>query len=74
MEEEKRTSQLGSARSSVGRAMRSDKIRTYNFSRNQIKDHRIDKSFNLDKIMAGDLTDMLLELTVLDNPPESSTP
>jgi peptide chain release factor 1 len=66
MEEDKRSSQIGSARSSIGNAQRADKIRTYNYSRNQVKDHRIDKSFNLDKIINGDLTDMLLELTVLD--------
>ena len=68
LEEEKRTSQIGSARSSIGQAMRADKIRTYNYARNQVKDHRIDKSFNLDKIINGDLTDMLLELTILDQP------
>ena len=69
LEEEKRSTQIGSARSSIGQAMRADKISThYNYSRNQVKDHRIDKSFNLDKIMNGDLTDMLLELTVLDQP------
>ncbi|HAP37334.1 MAG: Peptide chain release factor 1 [Candidatus Shapirobacteria bacterium GW2011_GWE1_38_92] len=66
IEEEKRSNQVGSARSAIGQALRADKIRTYNYARNQVKDHRIDKSFNLDKILAGDLKDMLLELTVLD--------
>jgi len=66
IEEEKRSNQVGSARSAIGQALRADKIRTYNYARNQVKDHRIDKSFNLDKILAGDLEDMLLELTVLD--------
>ncbi len=71
IEEEKRIAAQGSNREKVGLAMRADKIRTYNYSRNQVKDHRIDQSFNLDKVMAGDLTDLLLELTVLDQPEES---
>lgn len=66
MEEDKKIAQIGSSREKVGLAMRADKIRTYNYQRNQVKDHRIDKEFNLSKVMDGDLTDMLLELTVLD--------
>lgn len=66
IEEEKRSSQIGSARSSIGQAMRADKIRTYNYQRNQVKDHRINKDFNLDKITSGDLTDLILELSILD--------
>lgn len=66
IEEEKRTSQISGARSSRGQGLRAEKIRTYNYSRNQIKDHRINKSFELDKTMDGDLTDLLLELSVLD--------
>ena len=66
IEEEKKTSQIGTARSSIGQALRADKIRTYNYPRNQIKDHRINKSFNLDQTLNGDLTDLLLQLSVLD--------
>ncbi|MBU1118088.1 PCRF domain-containing protein [Patescibacteria group bacterium] len=66
MEEDKKISQLGSTRDKVGLAMRADKIRTYNFARNQVKDHRINKDFPLTKCINGDLTDLLLELTVLD--------
>jgi peptide chain release factor 1 len=68
MEEEKRISASGSTRDKIGLAMRADKIRTYNYSRNQIKDHRINKEFNLSKCLDGDLTDLLLELTVLSSP------
>lgn len=68
IEESKRTSQIGSARNSIGQADRADKIRTYNYPRNQVKDHRINKDFNLSKVMDGDLEDLLLELTVLDQP------
>jgi len=66
IEEAKKTNQIGSARTSIGQAGRADKIRTYNYSRNQIKDHRINKDFNLNKCLDGDLSDLLLELTVLD--------
>lgn len=66
IEEEKRSSQISGARQSRGQGLRAEKIRTYNFPRNQIKDHRINKSFELDKTMQGDLTDLLLELSVLD--------
>jgi peptide chain release factor 1 len=69
IEEDKKTNQIGSARSSIGSAQRADKIRTYNYARNQIKDHRIDKSFNnLDRMLQGELEDLFLELTVLDQP------
>jgi peptide chain release factor 1 len=67
IEEEKKISQIGTARSSIGQALRADKIRTYNYPRNQIKDHRINKEFNLQKTLDGDLFDLLLELTVLDS-------
>lgn len=71
MEEEKKMAQISGTRSSIGQGNRADKIRTYNFPRNQIKDHRIDKSFNLEKTIQGDLDDLLLELSVLDNPSDN---
>ena len=71
MEEEKRAAQVAGGRSNISQSGRADKIRTYNYPRNQVKDHRIEKSFNnLDQIMAGYLDDLLLELTVLDQPIE----
>ncbi len=66
IEEDKKIKELGTTREKVGLAMRADKIRTYNYSRNQVKDHRIDKEFPLSKCLNGDLTDLFLELTVLD--------
>jgi len=73
MEEEKRTSQISAGRSGISQSGRADKIRTYNYPRNQVKDHRINKSFNsLDSIMQGNLDDLFLELTVLDQPAEEN--
>ncbi len=67
IEEEKRASQIAGGRSNISQSTRADKIRTYNYPRNQIKDHRLNKSFNnLNEIMQGHLDDLLLELTVLD--------
>ncbi len=67
LEEDKRVQELGTTREKVGLAMRADKIRSYNYPRNQIKDHRLDKDFPLQKILDGDMSDLILELSVLDS-------
>ncbi len=71
MEEEKKQAEISAGRAGISQSGRADKIRTYNYPRNQVKDHRIEKSFNnLDSIMQGNLDDLLLELTTLDQPIE----
>lgn len=56
LEEEEKQTELNKARSAVGRAMRSEKIRTYNFPQNRVTDHRIQKSWKaLDRILEGEL-------------------
>jgi peptide chain release factor 1 len=57
LEEEKRQSALDQTRrEAVGRGMRAEKIRTYNFPQNRVTDHRINKSFhNLEEILNGNL-------------------
>ena len=63
IEEEKRLETLGNARSAIGRGMRSEKIRTYNFPQNRVTDHRIQKSWkNLDKILEGNLLPIISAL------------
>jgi peptide chain release factor 1 len=52
---EKATSQAD-YRSPIGRGMRAEKIRTYNFPQNRVTDHRLNKSWhNLDSIIEGKL-------------------
>lgn len=59
-EEEKKAAAVGAARSVVGRGMRAEKIRTYNFPQNRVTDHRINKSFhNLEDIVDGKLDKIL---------------
>lgn len=66
LEEEKKQAQLSQARSVVGRAMRSEKIRTYNFPQNRVTDHRIGKSWkNLDRILEGELLPVVKSLALL---------
>ncbi|MBI2405825.1 PCRF domain-containing protein [Candidatus Microgenomates bacterium] len=55
-EEEEKMRTIAGYRSVIGRGMRAEKIRTYNFPQSRITDHRIGKSWgNLEDVMEGNL-------------------
>lgn len=60
-----RENAVSEQRSVIGRGMRSEKIRTYNYPQNRVTDHRINKSWhNLEDIIDGKLhkiTEALLQ-------------
>lgn len=61
IEDEKRLAAVGEARSAIGRNMRAEKIRTFNYPQNRVTDHRINESwYSLERIMEGELTNVLL--------------
>ena len=62
-QEEEKIRTIAGYRSPIGRGMRAEKIRTYNFPQDRITDHRVKKSWgNLENIMNGNL-DKIIELT-----------
>lgn len=62
-QEEEKMRTIAGYRSVIGRGMRAEKIRTYNFPQSRVTDHRIGKSWgNLEAIVDGDL-DKIVELT-----------
>ncbi|MCL5435046.1 MAG: PCRF domain-containing protein [Patescibacteria group bacterium] len=57
----------------VGRGMRAEKIRTYNFPQDRLTDHRINKSWhNLEGILEGNLNQVIEDMQVLET--TSNTP
>ena len=64
----KKTAERDSQRKNmIGSGDRSEKIRTYNFPQNRVTDHRLNLSlYNLDRIMAGDMSDLVAALKDYD--------
>ena len=67
-EVEKQHGEIASLKATqVGRGMRAEKIRTYNFPQDRLTDHRINKSWHdLQGIMDGDLNDILSDMRSLE--------
>ena len=56
----KKEGTIAGYRSAIGRGMRAEKIRTYNFPQNRVTDHRLGQSWhNLEAIVDGDLSKIL---------------
>lgn len=64
VEVEKQHQEIAELKSTqVGRGMRNEKIRTYNFPQDRVTDHRIGKSYhNLPTFMDGEIDEMLSDL------------
>lgn len=60
---QKRTERDAKRKTMIGSGDRSQKIRTYNFPQNRVTDHRINLSlYSLDRIMAGDMSELVAAL------------
>jgi peptide chain release factor 1 len=60
IEEDKKQAAIGDARSNIGRNMRAEKIKTYNYPQSRVTDHRIHQSWhNLEGILEGDLDELI---------------
>jgi peptide chain release factor 1 len=66
-ESKKRAERDAKRKTMIGSGDRSEKIRTYNFPQNRVTDHRINLSlYTLDKIIAGDMGELLKSLKEYD--------
>jgi peptide chain release factor 1 len=66
-ESKKRAERDQKRKSMIGSGDRSQKIRTYNFPQNRVTDHRINMSlYNLDKIIDGDMSELIEALKTFD--------
>ena len=60
---QKRAERDSQRKTMIGSGDRSQKIRTYNFPQNRVTDHRINLSlYNLDRIMGGDMSELIAAL------------
>ncbi|MBK8463014.1 MAG: peptide chain release factor 1 [Nigerium sp.] len=68
LNDEQAAAQASASRKSQVRTVdRSERIRTYNYAENRIADHRIGyKAYNLDAVLAGDLTAVVAALQAAD--------
>ena len=75
IEQEKTLKTLDQQRSAaIGRGMRAEKIRTYNFPQNRVTDHRINKSWhNLEEILEGNLEEIITSCTDILSAPDPSS-
>ncbi len=67
-EVEKQHGEISSLKATqVGRGMRAEKIRTYNFPQDRLTDHRMNKSWHdLQSVMDGNLDDIMLKMQGLE--------
>lgn len=68
IEIEKRNEMISELKSTqVGKGMRAEKIRTYNFPQDRVTDHRINQSYhNLPAVMDGDIEKILIDIKTVE--------
>ena len=54
--EEEQKKRSTERREKIGSGDRNERIRTYNFPQNRLTDHRINQNFNLENVVAGNMT------------------
>jgi len=64
-QEAEKMAKFADYRSVIGGALRSEKIRTYNYAQNRVTDHRIKKKFRLEDIIEGKLGKIIQKLQEL---------
>jgi peptide chain release factor 1 len=75
-EVEKQHGEISSLKATqVGRGMRAEKIRTYNFPQDRLTDHRINKSWhNLEAILEGNFDQVITDMKVLETTSDTPNP
>lgn len=63
-EETKKEQTLAGYRSAIGRGMRAEKIRTYNYPKNRVTDHRLNKKFRLEDVIEGKLEKIIKDFRI----------
>lgn len=67
-QETEKMNTIAGYRSAIGRGMRSEKIRSYNYPQNRVTDHRLNKKWgNLESIVDGNLEKIFAETSELNS-------
>jgi peptide chain release factor 1 len=62
----RRESRDANRKSQVGSGDRSERVRTYNVPQNRVTDHRLKENYNFERVVEGDLDELLERLKRLD--------
>lgn len=62
MQNEKKRARDAARKSQVGTGDRSDRVRTYNFPQNRVSDHRLNKNYSLEHVIAGGMDQLIADL------------
>jgi peptide chain release factor 1 len=58
-DEQERAKRDSTRRTMIGSGDRNERIRTYNFPQNRCTDHRVNESYSLEKVVAGNLDELI---------------